>query len=631
MKPWLRRNYTPDRKGWKSEYTLSKSDFTGGLNNVKPPNLIDDNECVDCKNMRIIDKAIMEKRPGTVLRDKYGDSAITWLDYFRTFSGKNIKVTANNSTVWFDDNEFSVSGKITGVTYNNRYYFVDGTCIRFYEPKNKKVYKVIEEPIAHLTGYSTQKTTENEKEIESVNKLTLDNIPDSVNAGADVFMLGISVNADKNYKTTVKSIDADTKTIELVDPLILTGTGYVIADNAPVFFYNPRGKQYVSGEEKLDDEKGIAYYLPCTQELADSVAGESYIPDSPNLITVHKNRLVVCGDSEMPHGVFISRVNQPLYFPSGTSLSVNATGEKILSLFVFDDCLIVGRHSDIFAVYGNTEYSDNGILFNVKKLDVDAGLISSDCGALLNNYYFYLGSDGRFYMMTTPTTNSEYLMTKTLGYKVDVFKSPLGVDVNKQLYVNAVAFMNDVYFAISDGTTYFVVVYSYDCMAFTYFTGWNATSLCVFDNKIYVGCNNGNILRYLYESTNNYADIDKPIECSILTKQFEPYGNVAFKYFKQFMITAYAWENQFSYIDAYIYVDINELHLKEPVSSNASVFDASIFDSNKFDWSGGMFKSFWYYIDARARTVQYRFSNSNINEGMRIYDINTIYTMRDIR
>ena len=44
-------------------------------------------------------------------------------------------------------------------------------------------------------------------------------------------------------------------------------------------------------------------------------------------------------------------------------------------------------------------------------MDVSTGLMNSNCGALLNNFYIYLGYDGIFYKLNTPTTFVEYLMT----------------------------------------------------------------------------------------------------------------------------------------------------------------------------------------------------------------------------
>lgn len=218
MKPWIRHNYTPERKGWKQEYTLSVSKTSGGLNNVTPENLIEDVECVDCKNMRFAFKSIMEKRPGVAQfkPESYPeiDEEITWLDIFRPSIKDPMLIRGTATKLYINDKEVcTVKQSIHGVTFMNRYFFVDGQYLRYYDPDKDKVYRVVEEPIVH-TAKEYQSST---KDPLTITSFEVDTIPEMVKVGDGLFILGVSAGSDSNFKTTIKSIDKEKKIIEIND------------------------------------------------------------------------------------------------------------------------------------------------------------------------------------------------------------------------------------------------------------------------------------------------------------------------------------------------------------------------------------------------------------------------------
>lgn len=676
MNPYLRTSYRSDAKSWKNEYTFTISDFGGGLNNVEPENLIEDNQSVICKNLRFLNKNVMEKRPGIDYwnEEDYPDveGKITWLDVFRPYLGEPMIVRATQTELYIGKEKVcDVSGDVCGCTFNGQYYFVDGKELRVFGNDRDAdgqiyrddwvVYKIIEEPIAHtkfpLFGDQIHVIEEGE-EFAGFTKLYIDKFPEILSTGSPVYILGSSLGTESNYSGVVTNVVTEVEygntyyAVEVLPPVLppkYNETSYRIRKNTPLFFYNPLDETYTQGEEVYDPEDGYAYYLPCENELADSYAGESYIPDNPNLITVHNNRLFISGDSTQPHGVYMSRTLQPLYFPSNAGLAVNPTGEEILDMFSFDGSLIVGRHSDIFVIYGSTEYqTDSDSAYRVQKMDVQCGFMSRRCGALLNNYYIYLGSDAKFYRLNTPTTLVEYVMTKPIDHKCDIYTQPIGLSKRSKITVNSVSYGNEVYFALNDEV---VIVYNYDVMGFTYYDGWDASSLAVFDQRLLIGRSDGKLVHYLdylfdnqsdkinyqYDMGRNhdydkginpYYDLGKSINAEYLSKRYIIYGNLFYKYFKQFLLTSYAFEN----IESHIIVDIiidDLIHPLKPLISSEYIQT-----ENPSKYRMGemhLFKSNYYLADARGRSVQIHAYNNVPGEGMRIYDMNVIYTMRDVR
>lgn len=616
-KPFVRNAYRNNPRPWIDERYFTIDKFSGGLNNVEPDNLIGDSESTDCMNMRFTDDMIMEKRPGIDIYDNenYGqiEGKITWTDVYRPSLKEPLIVRATNKEIYIGSKKISdVNGTVRGVTYINKYYFVDGNALRVYDINKDKVYRIIREPIEHLEEKTTANTT----------TIKLKKIPEITKVGDTVIILAASMKTESNYESTVKAIDVENKTIT-VNASISTE----LPVDTPIFFYKPKDEKNVVGEEVFDDENGIAYYLPCELEIADSYAGESYMPDSPSVITVHNSRLFIAGDKEQPHGIYMSKTVQPLYFPSAAGLTVKPDGDKIVDLVVFDNALIIGRTNDMYALYGNSEYQDIAKdPYYIKQMDVSCGFMCSKCGALLNNYYIYLGSDGRFYKLNTPTTFVEYLMTSPLPHKCDIYEKPLGIKRNTEVNVYAKAYRNEIYFCINDE---FVIVYSYDNMAYTYYKGWLANSITIFDNKLLIGRTDG-VLAFYKDDEEFYNDLNKPIECRYETKRYDVTGSLPLKFFKQFSITSYAFDENLSNIHAKVEVDYNEMVLKNPIPSNLSRFDNAQWNLNRFD-STNLFVSWYYQLNIKGRTIKFIFSNNIANEGMRIFDINVLYTIRDIR
>ena len=235
-----------------------------------------------------------------------------------------------------------------------------------------------------------------------------------------------------------------------------------------------------------DTVNHYAYYEPCENQLNDEFAGTQYIPDQPDTLIIHKDRVFIAGDSEQPHGIYMSALASisPIYFPVGASLSAKPDGQKIVDFVVFDNALVVGRHTDIFVIYGSSEYQDiSSDPFYIRQMDSSTGFMSANCGALLNNFFFYLGYDGRFYKLNTPTTFVEYLMTRPLTDVVDLYSSPLNLTKEDMSDISTIAYNNECIFNIRDKT----LVYSYRNQAFTYYEGWNGRSLYTDGIDVFIG------------------------------------------------------------------------------------------------------------------------------------------------
>ena len=627
MKPFYRQSYKEGTHAWGRENVFTLNNFSGGLNNVDPDNIIRDNECTDCFNLRFISNTLMETRFGFKFdRNAFGGTAVDggckFLDVYKSPNNPDRIITASNTALYSDGVEVvsGLAGVPSGVNFRGKYYFVDGKNLYMYD--GTKYYKVVSDPVSWLTEASN--TTQTTFKFRS--------IPDGVAVGSNNFFVFSSVSRQlENTIRNITAIDTVNNTITINSAL-----NFTLPVDAPILFYVPLTEKVI-GERVFDDTNKIAYYKPCMNEIADVYAGISYFPDSPNTIVVHSDRLFLSGDKHTPHGFFMSHTDEPLYFPSAAGITVKADGRPIVDMFVFDGALIVGRNEDMFVLYGDTERdSPTSQLkpFNIKQMDVTTGLISKNCGALLNNFYFFLGSDGRFYKLNTPTTFVEYLMVRPVDYKIDVTKAPINCPLPTVL--SCVTYNNEVLWHIGNET---IIVYSYDNMAWTYYKVKDSQNLFALANKLYAGTITSYVLKYDDEGE-SFSDVldsvgtQSPVRVKYSSKRFDFGAPVNFKYYKNFLITCNAYAEKPSLFITSAEVDYFKNVSGELTESFLATFGVAKWNLVRFG-AGELYKSPFYKLDVKGRSIKFVLHNEDpeitTENPMRIYDINLMYFFRDVR
>ncbi len=365
------------------------------------------------------------------------------------------------------------------------------------------------------------------------------------------------------------------------------------------------------------------WYEPCMNELDDEKAGENFLPNKPTNISVHNGQLCVCGDTEGNNVLFMSQQANPYYFPASHTFVLESTGDGIVDFFEFDTALVVGRHKDLWVIYGEGVYSDTNA-YRLSKVDAHTGFACTGCGALINNYYIYLGYDGVFYRLNTPTTYTEYLMTRPLSTDIDITKAPLNI-VTKDIHsLSPIVYNNEVWFAF-DGDTPKVIVYSFDNMCFTYYEGMNATYLYSNDVDVYIGRKDGIISKY---DKTCYSDLGQGYQCRFVTKRFDFDSPANFKYFKQVKLTVSVPDDAYSSVYLRAIVDSYSREFNGAVEPNfifGSVTWGQIFSNVD------VYHSQWQQLSNRGRNIQFEFYNNSVNQPMCVYEISIPYTIRDIR
>ena len=127
---YIQKNLPPPIKN----QNFAFNNFTGGLNNITSDSLLKENEASDILNMSFNEEGTMEKRKGTKKFDDFDyGHAITFMDKFRVRDGTDKLIVSTDTELFVDKVKLcDVANSISGVTYLNQYYFVDGESINIY-------------------------------------------------------------------------------------------------------------------------------------------------------------------------------------------------------------------------------------------------------------------------------------------------------------------------------------------------------------------------------------------------------------------------------------------------------------------------------------------------------------------
>ena len=691
MIPYIRKNYTPDKKGWHNETTISISDFSGGMNNYIDDSAIADNESPDTMNMVFAGNGLMKKRyglkPFLSHYSQYGFypmSDISLIRLFRYGLGQLLSVCISkygDNYYYYEQgvqlgvvNDFNIK-KFIPLVFNNTYalvknglYYVGGLI--------SDGHRVLSTPIgssenggslttvAHVGSpqpssnitFSTS-TKMHYKNYLGSERLNFDSFSIITTDGVILWFSPTYNNYTVEFSDNLYHYTLSKESVHCigVDGIRIPEESKTYSWNGDtsVYFYSLKGANHISGdmvtlERDFDvSDSGGQYYAPCLNELKDPFGGLSFVPEDISSVEVHKERVFISSGNL----IFCSTPNNPNYFPANASMQLPLNNHPIIDMVSFDGSLVIGREYDMYLLSGSSVYENDNAsdYFTLKKIDTSVGFKCRDCGGILNNFYIFLGSDKKFYKLSSPkTTDADYVMTKPLTNKIDLNLPPFSIPDNLD-YMNTVVCSGQIFFHFSRDLT---IVYDYDTMSFSYITGWNNKCLVTFENKLYMDCENGivcydyndsddssysDIVRYVFPSSGcDVSEVTtdvKPIECHLYSKKFNFGSSVNYKYLKQLLISSKIFR----------FSDGNGNEVVKPtcfslslVSDTEEIEDFYLqYEASDGGSDGGIddeyYSSHWLPIDIKTRMLQLKFKDDTLHSPMMLYNVNFIVTSRDVR
>lgn len=368
--------------------------------------------------------------------------------------------------------------------------------------------------------------------------------------------------------------------------------------------YTPLPTSHVQGVWAYDYTNNKCWYEPCENEVADTYKGANVLPVNPKYIEIRAERLYLAGSATDNDNVFITDIGNGFYFPVYLPIQLPPNSDQITGLVTFHDTVVVGRKNDIHVIYGNTNRTDlNTAMFQLKQVSTHTGFASQDAVDLVNNFLFFLGSDGNVYAMNTTKTDVDLLSTQIINTHIDIFKAPISVTTNDLATASSIFFKDEWLLAIGDK----VLVYSYRHRAFTLYKYSNVNMKCFYvkDYVLLYGSNTGRVLK----NSATYSDLGAPYQAFWKSRLLDMDEPTTYKQFREFYLVAHTFENFSSNID--LKFEIDHVDVDE---SYGLLNEASVWGKTKF---GGRFinrnivASLPIVLGRRGRTFRFTFSNGH--------------------
>lgn len=387
--------------------------------------------------------------------------------------------------------------------------------------------------------------------------------------------------------------------------------------------YTPLDETHDIGVTVYDYTARKVYYNPCQNELDDYSKGANFPPSIPTCLDSKEGRLYVAGDDDLPYTIFISDIQNAYYFPVSVGLQIAPRGDKITTLIEFHEVMIVGTEERFHAIYGNTNRTDlNFDLFYMKDLNVHTGIANPNTAVRVNNYLYYLGSDGEVYSMYTPQTDTTKIMTTILTQKVRIYEEPL--NIGTETFADACAIFYNDYYWLSLGDK--VLVFSYTIRGWTVYDSINATAFDVQNFMLQIGNTSGRVVTYDRDELN---DQGVAISAYWKSKRFSMGYPSRIKKFKSMYVVVHTFDTFDSTINVSFEVDYEDIENIETVKNQISRWGSAVFGDRFI--TRNINKSLPININRRGRLISFIFANDVVDESMRVYEVNGEYELRGFR
>lgn len=349
------------------------------------------------------------------------------------------------------------------------------------------------------------------------------------------------------------------------------------------------------GAWQTDETRKVKWYEPCAHEIDDVYKGFNVFPKKPKYIAYRKDRLYISGCDADPHTLYISDLTNPYYFPATLGVQLPPNGDRVNGLIEFHDSMIISRSGDIYVLYGNSNRTDTGKMFELKRINTHTGVASSDSMQVVHNYLFYLGSDGIVYRMQTPKIDVDMLTTAVLSKQLDLFSDPINYDEEQLVTAKSAFSHDDYYLAIGDK----MLVYNYRFMGWTLFTGLEAKAMYNNDNHMIWSNQNNHIMHF---SANTYLDEGRMYPAFWESKLFDCSAPIHYKYFKYISLVLDSYEDFDSTARILFEIDYEDVSVEHTFKNAITRWGKAKF-GDRFA-TRNLNKSLPIYVGRRGRLVK---------------------------
>lgn len=365
-----------------------------------------------------------------------------------------------------------------------------------------------------------------------------------------------------------------------------------------------------------------ASYVPTAGELADPFKGANSIPTDCTMIAVRDERIYLSGSTLTPNAVYHTALNNHKYVPAnGFVPSLTNDNNKVTALKMFMDALIIFKEDSVHVLYGNDPDVVNSVdPFRLKRISAISGTIAPKSVAQVENFLYYLGTNGKVYSLAPIKTDVDYLSVKDMSTKIDLFKAPISVASIDLSNACGIYFEGNYYLAIASKI---VLVFNFKYQAWTLWNNLEVTSFIEDDYKLLFASTR----KYIYKFNKTlYNDDGEAIESYCYTKGYDFGQAHKLKQFRKIFAIAKTFAAYDSSIKLTFLIDFIEVTQNFSLKSNLSVWGKSVW-GDKFV-NTELAKSEPINVNVRGKVLQIKIENNILNETFTIFEINGLTEIR---
>ena len=388
--------------------------------------------------------------------------------------------------------------------------------------------------------------------------------------------------------------------------------------SSPPGGFTPAPKPAIEGvyrEEQYNGHRWKCWYEPCQYELEDGYKGTNMQTNGCNMLIVHKDRLYATGNPDDPNMVYISDVLNPYYFPSALPVQLPPDGDKINCMRIFSDKIIFGRDNDVYALSGNTN-RETDEAYQLNKLNTHTGIANNRCADVVHNFMFYVGTDGNCYKLKNTSSSEIVLTTTQLNQKVNFFDKPLYKTIGdiKDCHTGYDPYNGEWWVQLDDLS----VIYNYQLMAWTVYSGTENNKLFTFKDKFLLGRPRSEIMYFddyiYYDYDYDYPELKLPIACYWTSKDIDFGSPIRIKQIRDTYIVSETFNNIRSDVRVKYDIDYVSIESENRVESEIAMWGKAIWDKSRFI-SSNISRSLPIMVGRRGKTFKiwigngYKFKN----------------------
>ena len=372
-------------------------------------------------------------------------------------------------------------------------------------------------------------------------------------------------------------------------------------------------------------------------ESTGSALGGS--PPITKYIALHKNYLFLSGNSTYPSRVYYSTLDTPETWGANDFFDVNPNdGDSVTGLSVTLDTLIIMKEYNMYILYGDTPtYTEGLTLWRIKKASVSTGSVNQGSMQLYGKNLFYLSRNSGVQLFGGSISTGEVEVDNLTSALASKDITPTIASLNESRFNQSDSVVWDYKYILSvpngaSTTNNLCLVYDFIAAGWSLWdipaNCWSTFRSSGVDYLYFGSTTTGKIYRY---TPTIYSDNGVAINAYYKTKDLSITNPSDSKLFRKFYVTLNKAQNYSLTVKTYIDISSTAADTYTIAAQpSSSLWGTMVWGTDKWG-TATTAPSDKQVMNNRGKFINYKFSNNNLNETMKIRDFTQYFRIEGSR